>query len=137
MRHQQMSRECCGVRCRNTAFTSSQKKNAVLKKQKQQPRCQSRGKSSNTRFRAKREQFKTFKFFLSESPGQNLALTVLYVSYSVDRGTLKLAVLPAGAQSIFITLGEYASSREDSSRSTQWKNQIKWKNQIEGRTLPE
>ena len=49
------------------------------------------------RFRAKREhQLKRFEGMLPESPGQNLVLTVLYVSYSLDSGrrkTLKMKVL--------------------------------------------
>jgi len=42
--------------------------------------------NANDRFRAKREQLETFYGLLPESQGQNLALTVLCVPCSLDRG---------------------------------------------------
>ena len=43
--------------------------------------------STHVRFRAKREHLKRVQRHLSESQGQNLALTVLCVPYSLDNGT--------------------------------------------------
>ena len=41
------------------------------------------------RFRAEREQLETFEALLPKSQGQNLALTVLYVPYSLDARQLR------------------------------------------------
>ena len=46
----------------------------------------SRGCFEKHRFRAKREQLTTFHGLFPESRGQNRALTVLYVPYSLDSG---------------------------------------------------
>ena len=43
--------------------------------------------SASRACRAKREHFETFQGRLHESQGQNLALTVLYVPYSLRSGT--------------------------------------------------
>ena len=43
-------------------------------------------RDADGRVRAKREHLQIFHGFLPESQGQNLALTVLYVPYSLDRG---------------------------------------------------
>ena len=40
----------------------------------------------SARFRAKREQLEMFQGLMPESKGQNLALTVLFVLYSLDSG---------------------------------------------------
>ena len=45
-------------------------------------------------FRANREVVKRVPEPLAESQGQNLALTVLYVPYSLDNGECQHSVLP-------------------------------------------